>query len=241
MYRKKQQYIVCNIKCLLSVLVFITVLFLSTEREASARSTTYCSALYTDVKQVFLSYEEKTPFSETVNWDKALQLIKRSPTENFLSENNIPYEMATKSMSEILDNNNDVIFIKVLFSYVYKESFSIPLHKNYLASWLEISRNIGGKGDKAEIVTHHTAVNFITVSDTRDNPYRDIASAPHNLLDNVICDVLKFTAKKYCTNKKNFLENELKPINEECVKPDKRYYETKELIQQLEKINNKGE
>ncbi|MEW8508992.1 MAG: hypothetical protein AB2598_20090, partial [Candidatus Thiodiazotropha sp.] len=131
--------------------------------------------------------------------------------------------------------------IKVLFSYVYRESFSIPLQKNYLASWLEISRNIGGKGDKAEIVTHRTAVNFITVSDTRKNPYRDIASAPHNLLDNVICDVLKFTAKKYCTNKKNFLENELRPVNEDCVKPDKRYYETKELIQRLEKINNSGE
>ena len=197
-------------------------------------TSNYCSPTYTDVEKIYLSYEANLPEQSSVDWSKVLEGTKKLYTE-VLSTENLTLEITDKSPEELLSAEPGALYVKAFFSHADKNAFSIPLSDNFLATWLEISRLLDGKSEKPVkiekgtllkqtnanakdyIITTKTAPDFLTF-DTTDPLLRiTLSSAPTELMNNLICNVMYFTAHKQCSNRQQFSENEFSPVTEKCV------------------------
>lgn len=196
----------------------------------------YCVPLFVDVTNIYLIYEEKIPNSNPSTWGKVLKHLKRA-NDKFLTGENINLNLSGQDKEQIFEADKNALVLKLFYSHVDKAAFTIPLKENQVAVWLEVSRMIDPyeEGHK-EISTRATQLKFLDLSDPTS--VTELSSATYGLIEGAVCDVMRNTAHKRCTNTKDFSENKIVPVEMPCIKGKP---ERNDLIDSFNKAMQRGD
>jgi len=206
-------------------LIFVSAYFWPSLSYATDAGQDYCIPFYQGIKNVSVSYEQKTPF-EGQEWTKALELNTRR-AKSILKEGNIALSISEGDMPQRLAE--DTIYIKVIYSYLNKDKTTIALGHDYLATWIETTRKITKPDGSSEASTQKSPVaKFFPAQGAAS--LMTISGAVSGLFEGPACNILHFSGGKRCSNTLDITKNTIIPNFGPCIK------DRPKLEPELEKI-----
>jgi hypothetical protein len=130
----------------------------------------YCQPFYEKIQKVYFSYSESLPFSSEIDWNKVVEHVKHN--HGFVLQNEkIPFIFTRKKPEEVLSNDPDALYIKILYSYLFKNKLSTPLNADYLVSWIEIYKKQDNK-----ISSRTTKATFLEIDNRQESHFLEVTS-----------------------------------------------------------------
>lgn len=162
-----------------------------------------CTPIYKGVKNVIIDYEAQGPQKEDFTIAVKHEI---SAAKEVLSYAGIIPQLAEHNKTDVSKLSENTLLVKVLYSYVDKKSFSIPLENNQIASWVEVYRNQVDENGEKKLISVKTNINFFGADEQNAT---SLSVASNNLIEEVACNVIQYTANKKCTDRINFTRNKI--------------------------------
>lgn len=189
----------------------------------------FCAPLYQNVEKVFLSYDQDIPDGKSINWPNIMHGISDRSAKMLEENSSITFDITDASKEEILKKYPRSLYINLVYSYADKNKFSIELPSSQMAAWIETSKY---DEDLKKIVTDTSKSSVWSVDDNIKIDHLTLKSIVHGSIPNAVCNVLRYSAQKRCTDVTNLGKNEVVPYTRECVNSDE-YFKDDEVYQFL--------
>ena len=200
--------------------MLFSALFLMVVSPANATdiSKDYCLPFYQGIHNVALVYQQDTPF-KNVDWKDVVQKSARF-TVPILKEGGIPLTVLGDVTAMPAELAEDTIYIKIIYSYVDKEKFSLKSDIDYTATWIETTRKLKKPDGGFDVIVRKAPVaKFMPAN--KDSSNFILLDAAFGLLEGDACAALHYSGGKRCTNIRDLGKNKIIPV-EPCIegKPD---------------------
>lgn len=181
----------------------------------------YCSDFYAGVKRVFLIYEQKLPL-KAADWARVAKLSTREANK-ILSDAGMPVIFLKNHIPPASMMEKDVLYIKINYSFVSRDAFSIKPSHDLIAIWAEEYR-VNPTNGFTSLQSHKR------FSDWQDIEEMFLSSASSRLLADISCNIIQGALNKYCSNRNDYNNNLVVSFNSACVPTDKDFKELEKLI-----------
>lgn len=181
----------------------------------SANATTMhaCGNLYRDVDTIFINVEGDVPNMLPTTWGDTADRIKTKNLK-FAQDAGLDIQTTHLTAKEIFKKYPNALYMKIVYSYAPKTSFSIPLNDEVLVAWLEMERSPRIDDILPVVKSRQKLMFFDSIGWSKPAFY---SVAIRGFPENVACAVLSYNKGKFCTNTEDFSKNKLIDKPNSCV------------------------
>lgn len=190
-----------------------TILSFCLSHSAYATKFITCSNLYKGVDILFLNVEGDVPNILPTTWGDTADRIKGKNLK-FAQDAGLDIQTTHLSAKEIFKNHPNALYMKMVYSYAPKASFSMPLDDDVLAMWIEIERSPSIDNIQPFVRGRPKLGFFDSIGQSRPVFY---SAAVGGFPENVACAILSYNKGKSCTNTEDFSKNKLIDKPNSCV------------------------
>ncbi|MDD3019882.1 MAG: hypothetical protein PHX61_02745 [Alphaproteobacteria bacterium] len=200
-------------KYLLVIFSFNLILIGILPHSANADRIRTCTNFYKDVDILFLNVEGNVPNILPTTWKDTAELIKNQNLK-FAQDAGLDIQTTYLPAEDIFKKYPKAIYVRVVYSYAPKTSFSTALDSDVLSVWTEMQRYPKFNNELPIVKSRQKLMFFDPINESRPIFY---SPAYNGLLESIACNILSYTRGKSCTNLSDFSKNELIDKPNSCV------------------------